>query len=109
MPALRRHSYEISVLALARRRLAPPLGLSEKPSSFFKEEGSVQQQSLSRSRPHAALFNIAAMSDWASLIGMMLNFSTSTFRTFGVTKAGNVGPSRILRMQIGRASCRGRV
>ena len=41
---------------------------------------------------------MAAMSDWASLIGMRLNFSTSTFSTFGVTKAGSVGPRRMLRM-----------
>ena len=42
--------------------------------------------------------NLAAMSDRASLIGMRLNFSTSTFRTAGVIKAGNVGPRRMLRM-----------
>ena len=30
--------------------------------------------------------------------GMMLNFSTSTFRTFGVTNAGRLGPRRMFLM-----------
>jgi len=47
---------------------------------------------------YAAFFRMSARSVLASLIGIRLNFSTSTFKTSGVINAGKVGPRRILRM-----------
>ena len=40
-------------------------------------------------------FIIALRSSSAVLIGIILNFSTSTFRMFGVMKAGRLGPMRM--------------
>ena len=42
--------------------------------------------------------SMASRSFCAVVTGMMLNFSTSTFSTAGVTKAGSVGPRRMVLM-----------
>ncbi len=49
-------------------------------------------------RYYSAKARLAARSFSAVVIGSRLNFSCSTWSTFGETKAGSVGPNRMLRM-----------
>ena len=70
------------------------LSASKKPLIGIKRSGSEQNAFTPREdQPRMALRSFSGVE-----MGMILKFLTSTFSTFGVTKAGSVGPSRMFLM-----------